>query len=240
MWTRSWNPALSFLFAVVVALPATGRAQVCAGLPSLNERPIIGTLDASFARDASSASVGATVGRTMFGAGYVGTVAYQDVSFAAQTGDASSTVFGAGLGYEFRLAREQEGGGVRAGLCPVVTGEWETGPDGDFSGTPLNGDGWTVGAGLSLGARAWRRGAWRLLPYAAASYVRVAATIHDFPFSGTDTEGHDDGWVFSFGVGVGMGPRLTISPVFTAPAGISGGERSVGVSVNYGLGQSRE
>lgn len=220
-------------------LVSSGAAQVCAGLPSLSERPIIASTDVSRATTGWSATAGVTAGRRLFGAVYGGTTTYENVEFAAQTRDASSFVAGAGLGYEVTLAPHPETAGARIGLCPLLAAEWESGPDGDFGGTKLDSDGWTLSAGASVGGALLDRPPWRLIPFAAASFARVSTTVHDVPFVGTDTDARDDGWVFAVGVGVGIGPQVTVSPGLTIPTGITGGENSFSLSFNVGFGHGR-
>jgi hypothetical protein len=220
-------------------LASSGAAQVCVGLPSLSERPIIASGDVARAKTGWSASAGLTGGRRLFGAVYGGTTVYEDVEFAAQTKDASSWLAGAGVGYEFALAPIPQHGAARVGLCPVLGAEWESGPDGDFGSTKLDSDGWTLSAGVSLGALALSRPSWRLFPFAAASFVKVSTTVHDVPFVGTDTEARDSGWLLAFGVGVGIGQRVTLSPEVAVPTGISGGENSLSLGVNVGFGHAQ-
>jgi hypothetical protein len=224
------------LFAL---LASPGWAQVCAGLPSLSDRPIIASADLARAKTGWSATAGVTAGRRLFGAVYGGTTTYEDVEFAAQIKNASSFLAGAGIGYEVTLARDPETAGADIGLCPLFAAEWESGPDGDFGATKLDGDGWTVSAGASVGGLLFDRMPWRLIPFAAASFARVSTTVHDFPFVGTDTDARDDGWLFAFGVGIGIGPQVTVSPGFTIPTGITGGENSFSLGVNVGFGHAR-
>ena len=220
--------------AAVAAAPAP--AQVCAGLPSLHERPVIVSLDGGRSKTGSSVDLGITAGRSMFGAVAYGATNYQDISFAAQTLDASSTTYGALLGYEWALAASQHTPGARIGVCPVLSFGYETGPDADAGGTTLDSDGWTMTGGISVGGVLIDRRSWRLLPFAAASFAHVAATVHDVPFPGTDTEASDNGWVFAFGAGIGIGRRVTISPGYNIPASIEGGENSFTLSINVGFG----
>lgn len=214
---------------ILLAVPVCGRAQVCAGLPSLHERPVIVTADASRAKDAWSAGAELTAGRSAFASAFAGVNMSQNVDFAAQRGNAHSIEFGAGLGYELRFDH--------IGLCPVVTASWETGPDGDFGGSRLNSDGWTVGGGVGIGGVLVRRPHWGLIPFASASYARVSATVHDFPFVGTNSTAHETGWVFSLGAGITLGPRLTLTPSLTIPTGFTDNVTSVDLGVSIGLGR---
>jgi hypothetical protein len=61
--------------------------------------------------------------------------------------------------------------------------------------------------------------------------------VHDYPFVGTNSRAHDAGWVFSFGVGMALGSRLTLGPSVSIPGGIEGGETTFGLSVSVGLGR---
>ena len=218
--------AACLALAALAARPAS--AQLCAGLPSLSERPVIVTADAARATGAWSTGAGLTVGRRAFAGAFVERATYQDVSFAATQADTRSIAVGGGVGYEFRIGQ--------AGVCPVATGQWESGPDGTFGGTRLDSDGWTVGAGLSAGGRLLNERAWRLFLYASVTVERVTTTVHDFPFVGTDSRAHDTGWVFGLGVGVGLGSRVTLAPSLSIPSGIEGSETTFGLSLNIGLG----
>jgi len=225
---RTVSVALGCL-ALVPLASRPARAQLCAGLPSLSEQPVIVTADLAQSKGAWSVGSGFTAGRSLFAGAYAERTTYRDVSFAATQADTRSIDVGGGVGYEIRVGQ--------AGVCPVATGQWESGPDGMFGGTRLNSDGWTVGAGLSAGGTLVRGGAWRVIPYASATFERVASTVHDVPFAGTDSRAHDTGWVFSFGVGVGFGPRITVAPSLSVPSGIEGGETTFGLSLNVGLGR---
>jgi len=220
--------SLISLPALVLLAPASGRAQVCAGLPSLHERAVIVTADASRGKDAWSGGMEITAGRSAFASAYGGVNLSQNVDFAAQRGDAHSIEFGAGLGYELRFEE--------IGICPIVTAAYETGPDGDFGGSRLNSDGWTVGGGVGIGGVLVRGPRWGLIPFASASYNRVTATVHDFPFVGTSSAAHETGWVFSLGAGIRLGPRLTLTPSLTIPTGFTDNVTSVDFSVSIGLG----
>ena len=213
----------------LIALPAAARAQVCAGLPSLHERPVILTADASRGKNAWSAGMEITAGRSAFATAYGGVNLSQNVDFAAQRGDAHSIEFGAGLGYELRFRD--------LGVCPLVTAAYETGPDGDFGGSRLNSDGWTAGGGAGIGGVLVRRRRWGLIPFASAFYARVSATVHDFPFVGTNSTEHETGWVFSLGAGITLGPRLTLTPSVTIPTGFTDNVTSLDLGVSIALGR---
>ena len=234
MTTRS---RVAVTVTLLILKGAGAAAQVCAGLPSLHERPIIVSLDGGRSNTGSSIDVGITAGRSLFGGLFTGSINYQDISFAAQTLDAASTTTGAMLGYEFALAADQRTPGARLGICPIVTAEYENGPDADVGGTRLDSDGWTLGAGASVGGLLLDRKPWRLFPYAAASYVYASATVHDVPFAGTDTEAHDSGGLLAFGVGVGIGGHVTVSAGMNFPVAIEGGENSFTFGVNFGFGR---
>ena len=187
------------------------------------------TADAARAKDAWSIGAGLTAGRSAFVGVHVERATYQNVSYAATQADTRSTDVTGAVGYEFRV------GGVS--VCPVVTGQWESGPDGDFAGNPLNSDGWTVGAGLSAGSILLRLGPWRIIPSASVSLERVSTTVHDFPFIGTDSHAYDTGWVFGFGIGFVIGSRVTVEPSLNIPSGIEGGATTFGFNVSVGLGR---
>jgi hypothetical protein len=224
------------LLWLLAGTAASARAQVCAGLPSLRERPVIATLDVAVADSVRSSSAGVTVGRRAFAGAFVGRTVYSDVSFAATTADATSTVIGMGAGYELSLVPDATAGGTRVGLCPIVTGQWDTGPDGDFGGNHLDSDGWSAGGGVSVGGVLLDRGFWRLFPFGQVSFVHASATVHDFPFVGSDSHAKGDGWLFALGVGVGLGSRVTVSPELVLPSGTADAGTSYGLSVNVGLG----
>jgi hypothetical protein len=211
----------------LTSVPA--RAQVCAGSPSLRERPLVATADVARAKDAWSLGAGLTAGRSAFVGVHVERATYQNVSYAATQADTRSTDLGGAVGYEFRVGD--------FGVCPVATGQWESRPDGDFAGNRLNSDGWTVGVGLSAGWILLRMGRWRIIPSASVSLERVSTTVHDFPFVGTDSHARDTGWVFGFGIGVVVGSRVTVEPSLNIPSGIEGGATTFGFSVSVGLGR---
>ncbi len=223
-------PVLACATLMQLAAPPA-RAQVCAGSVSLRERPVIVTADAASAKNAWSVGAGLTAGRSAFVGAFVERVTYQDVSFAATQGEAHSNNLGGAVGYEFRLGA--------VGVCPVASALWESGPDGNFAGNRLNSDGWTAGAGVSVGGELLRTATLRLFPFASATIQRVSSTVHDFPFVGTDTHAHDTGFVFGIGFGVAVGSRVTLGPSVSIPSGIEGGETTVGFSLDVGLGGAR-
>jgi hypothetical protein len=216
--------------ATLMELTGTpARAQLCAGSPSLRERPLVVTADAARAKDAWSIGAELTGGRSAFVGLQVERATYQDVSFAATQADTHSTDLGGAVGYEFRIGR--------FGVCPVAAAQWESGPDGTFGGTRLDSDGWTVSAGLSAGWILLRTARWRVIPTASATLQRISTTVHDFPFVGTDSRAHDTGWSFGIGIGFVAGSRVTVAPSVSIPSGIEGGETTFGLSVSVGLGR---
>src|SRR5512135_3200277 len=86
---RRWAPSL-VIAAIASLAPAAGRAQVCAGLPSLRERPVV--LGGSYSGSRSGWSLGgdATLGRAAFVNLAAGHVVYRNVDFGAVTADAHS------------------------------------------------------------------------------------------------------------------------------------------------------
>lgn len=214
--------------ALLGLTPELAHSQECAGLPSLRERPVIVTADISGGKDAWSLGAGLTAGRAAFVGVYVDRATYQNVGFAATTADARSTDIGAAAGYEFRLGP--------LGLCPVASGQWETGPDGSFAGNQLDSDGWTVGAGMSAGGVLVRTAGLRIIPSASVTFQRVSSTVHDFPFINTDSHAHDTGWLVGLGIGVAVG-ALTLEPSVTIPSGLEGGVTTFSLSVNVGVGR---
>ncbi len=205
------------------------RAQVCAGLLSLHERPVVVSVDAAAARGASSVGAGLTAGRSAFAGAFVERAVYRNVDYAATQADTRSTNVGAAVGYEVR--RE------RFAVCPVATVQWESGPDGTFAGNILNSDGWTIGAGVSVGAVLIEAAGWRVISSTSLTVQRASTTVHDFPFVGTDSRAHDTGLLYGFAIGLVVGARLTIQPTVNIPSGIEGGETTYGLSVNLGLGR---
>jgi hypothetical protein len=228
---RGQAPAVLACATLMQLAPVAARAQLCAGTPSLRERPVFVSGDVARGKDAWSVGAGLTAGRDAFAGVHVERATYQNVSFAATQADTRSTDVGGVVGYEFRLGR--------MGVCPVAAGQWESGPDGTFAGNRLNSDGWTVGGGVTAGGVLRRTAGWRVIPYASVTFERVSSTVHDYPFVGTDSHAHDTGWVFGAGFGVVIGSRVTLGPSVTVPTGIEGGETTFGFGVDVGLGGAK-
>ena len=199
--SRRWSVPL--LSAAVVSLaPGAAQAQVCAGLPSLRDLPVV--VAATWSRsDAGWAAGGAaTWGRAAFVNLAAGYVRYEDMAFSASRADASSAAVHLGGGYELetKLGGGSGGRGTTVGFCPAGYVEYETGPDGDF-GVRLNSNAFTAALGASVGAVVFERGSTRLIPYVGAAYARVATTVHDFPLAGTDTKDTEYGGLLDLGIG---------------------------------------
>ncbi len=236
--SRRWSvPLLSAAGACLA--PATGQAQLCAGLPSLRDLPVI--VAATYSRsDAGWAAGGdATWGRAAFVNLAAGYVRYEHMAFSASRADASSAAIHLGGGYEVQTQLGGANGrrGKTVGLCPAGYVEYETGPDGDF-GVRLNSSALTAALGASVGAVLLERGSTRLIPYVGAAYARVATTVRDFPLVGTDTKNTEYGGLLDLGIGLVFG-RVTIGPEATFPIGFDGADPSYGVAVSLSFGRGR-
>jgi hypothetical protein len=234
-----WYTPILVVAALGSVTPGEGAAQVCAGLPSLRERPLV--LGANHARsDAGWAAGGSVIwGRAAFVNLAAGYMRYQNLAFSASRHDAHSAVFHAGAGYEVSAQLSGRGGrrGTGIGVCPAAYVEYETGPDGDF-GVILNSDALSVGIGASIGAVVIERGSTRVIPYLGLALVRAATAIRDFPFPGTDTRDTEYGGLLDLGIGIVLG-RFTVGPEVTLPIGFSDADGSYGVGVSLSLGGGR-
>ncbi len=234
---RRWASSL-VIAAIAVIAPAAGRAQICAGLPSLRERPVV--LGGSYSVSKSGWSVGgdATLGRAAFVNLAAGHVVYRKVDFGAVIQDAHSTALHLGGGWA--LEGRPDAGAGRAptlGVCPAAYVEYETGPD-RGGPVPLDSDGLTWGGGLSVGAAVRLGATTRAIPFAGLAFVHTSSTMHGVPFPGTDTKASDSGGLLDVGVGIAFG-ALSVVPEVAVPLGIEGAETTFGVGVSVSLGRGR-
>ncbi len=232
---RRWAPGLA-LATLAALLPATGRAQICAGVPSLRDHPVV--VGGSYSRSKSAWSVGGdvTLGRAAFVNLAAGHVVYRDVNFGAVSSDARSTALHLGGGYEVEVP--VRAGARRAptvGVCPAAYVEYETGPD-RGGPVPINSDGLTWGGGVSLGAALPLGRRMQAIPFAGLAFVHTSTTMHHVPFPGTDTKATDTGGLLDVGLGIAVGV-LSIVPEVAVPIGLKDAETTFGVGVSFSLGR---
>jgi hypothetical protein len=218
------------LASAALALPA--GAQLCAGAPSFEGRPVQIGAGADFADGVSTFGGALGLGRHngAFGSVGVGVNVY-DETINQLTINESSVAFTAGAGYQIPL-----GTTGRAQLCPMISGTYENGPKNvanegiDFTsgggglGLRLGGD---VPLSPTLSFVPWGGGSvvyWRSRVRAETARARVQETS-------SDTYG-----VLGFGGTLLVNHRFSFGPSISIPVGLEGAKPSYGVSMAIALG----
>lgn len=239
-----WSTLLASAVLGVMA-PVDVGAQICEGLPSLREHPLV--VGANYSRSDPDWAVGGNVtwGRAAFVSLAGGYARYPGFNFGLpQPGSAHSAVVHLGGGYEMpvRPARAGGGSGPTVAICPAAYVEYETGPDGDYSGVRADASALTMGAGAGIGAVVVARGSVRVIPYLGLAFIRAHAgriTMASGGVRSVHREGNTEyGGLIDFGVGIVLG-TLTLGPAVTFPIGFEDADVSYGVGVSVSLGTGR-
>jgi hypothetical protein len=219
------------LAAITLACAASiAEAQICLGTASFATGPI--RIDGSFSTidDATSLSVGASVGapRGPFVSVNVNRTDIDEV-------DESATGFGILGGLELDLSTSASSRSARFSLCPVASFNYST-ADFDLLGESVEFSANTLSAGLALGAEVTASPTLSVIPFGALSVVRQSV---DFEGFGEDAEESETGGSLDLGLGLVLNRRFTIRPLISIPLGFEGADPAFGVSVHFNFGRSR-
>ena len=231
--------ATAILALVGVAIVPPLAAQVCAGLPSLRERPLRLTATAAHYTYATALGLSLTGGRTIYGTLGFGRTRDPEL-------DASTYPISAEIGADIAI-----GDGLF--LCPVVSAAVSLGPY-DFELSQYDFRYVDRGAGLGLAGVAVS-GRWiNVIVAGSVRAARVTGTYWPTGSKAATSSGWSqagDYWLAGFSVGVEMGQTLTIRPGitwpfrvtypegawFASPFGRKPDEVSLGIAVSIGLGR---
>lgn len=195
------------LAAFTVFLIATPvRAQVCAGFPSLVDRPFQIGGNATSSLDAGSGAISFTAGKRVFGTLGLGTTHFERLDYW-------SLDLNLGAGYEVPLVQSH---GVS--ICPLAAFAAGFGPN-NVNGTPY--DLGTVGLsfGLSAGGVMASGSQLAVIPSAFFRVARTKTTM-DIPGQPDETLSRVTYVVVGGSVGISLGRALTLRPAVSFPLGL--------------------
>jgi hypothetical protein len=236
---RARTPLLTLALLAVLA-PASLRAQVCAGFPSLRDTRFRVAASAASYTYATALGVSLTAGKKVFGT--LGAGVTRDGELHATTYDLSLEG-----GTDIAIGAER-----RLFLCPVAALSVSLGPY-DFLLRPEDYRSVSATLGLGLAAVAVRTHRLTVLPAASLRAVRLRATrTYTSPEETIGWTESDTYVLFSLGVGLVFNEVLTIRPGVTVPFdlvppgapypiavpfGREEREVSLGISVGINLGR---
>lgn len=213
----------SLWFAVLVTLSGSApvTAQLCAGLPSFQGRPIqlIGT---ALFNDNGKAFAG--------GVGFGGTGAFGNVALGSTHIDvyhASAFNVGGGAGYQVPLDRQ---GSVQ--LCPAAEVEFFLGPQ-NIQGTGVDYSETNISIGVGVGVIAARTEHADVVPTVFLDFANAHSKLKDA--LGNSTSNSQSFGIVGLGIGFVFSHRVSIRPSAAIPFGISGASTTFGVTLalNY-------
>jgi len=238
---RHIGAGLGLLTLLGAARVAPVAAQVCAGLPSLRERPFRVTASAASYTYATALGVSLTAGRAIYGTLGFGRTRDSEL-------DANTYPLSLEIGADIPV------GAHGVFLCPVVSGAVSFGPD-DFElmQESFRYEDWAVGLGLAAVVMRARR-----ISVLVAGSVRAALLTGTYWPTGYKAADGDPGssqtgnyWLASLSVGIELNQTVTLRPGvtvpfqvtypadawFASPFGRKPEEISLGVAVSIGLGR---
>lgn len=226
--------ASAFLLAAftVVLISTPARAQVCAGFPSLRDRPFQVGGGAAFTEDVTSFGASFTGGKRFFGTLNVGTTSIEVLN-------GSSVDLNVGAGYEVGLSQ-----GTVA-ICPLAGVAVGLGPN-NINGTDVDVATRSLTLGVSVGTIAARSPQFAFIPAIFLQLASATTTVYN-NVAGTvpwpavrAASGVSESETFGV-VGVGLGfvleRVLTIQPAVAFPFGSSASNPAFGITVAVNLGR---
>jgi hypothetical protein len=213
-------------FAVLVTLLGSTPlgAQVCAGFPSFQGRPIQVQGMALF--NNKSKAFGGSVG--FGGAEEFGSLDLGTVRFDAY--DASAFTVGGGVGYQLPLDTK---GTVQ--MCPAVEVGFDVGPK-NIRGTGFDYSETDISLGIGVGMVATRTEQVDVVPTGSIAFANAAGRLKDA--SGNTTSNSQSFGIIGLGVGFVFSHQVSIKPEVSFPVGVSGGSTTFGVTLAANLGRA--
>jgi hypothetical protein len=218
---RARTPLLTIALLAVLA-PASLRAQVCAGFPSLRDTRFRVAASAASYTYATALGVSLTAGKKVFGT--LGAGVTRDGELHATTYD-----FGLEGGTDIAIGAER-----RLFLCPVAALSVSLGPY-DFLLRPEDHRSVSGAVGLGLAGVAVRTHRLTVLPAGGLRAVRLRATrTYTSPEETIGWTESDTYVLFSLGVGLVVNEALTIRPGVTLPFRLAGRGNEYAAAVPFG------
>ena len=222
--------------------PVVVQAQTCLGLPSFARVPA--HVSAAVTSGDNLTQLG---GRFAFGGSAVGPFASVEASLVDIDGiDEGAVSIGGAVGFQIAAnspgsasgsrPRNQRSSNVRTmQWCPMMSVDYQSGPEFDFIGETLDLSALTISAGATLGIPFVAGPNMQLIPTGglALAYTKVSADAGAFG-SGSDAETYG---IMSLGVGFLMNETISVKPFVGIPIGLDGADSRVGIMASFGLGQ---
>jgi len=229
--------------------PVVAQGQTCLGLPSFARVPA--HLSASVSSGDDITHLG---GRLSWGSSALGPFASVEAALVDVDGiDETAFSVGGAVGLQI-AAKGPNGNGAGKGAnrarprsanqqsssvrpmqwCPMMSVDYQSGPNFDILGESFDMSALTVGAGASLGLPIEASPNLQLIPTGGfgLAYTKVSA---DFgPMGGSESDIYG---VLSLGVGILMNETISVKPFLGIPIGLDGADSRVGIMASFGLGQ---
>lgn len=239
---------------LVSLAPVVAQGQTCLGLPSFARVPA--HLSASVSSGDDLTHLG---GRLSWGSSAVGPFASVEAALVDVDG-IDETAFSVGGAVGLQIAAKgpngagNNGGGKARGTtrsrsrsanqgssgvqpmqwCPMMSVDYQSGPNFDILGESFDMSALTVGAGAHLGMPIEAGTNLQLIPTGGLglAYTKVSA---DFgPMGGSESDVYG---VMTLGVGILMNQTISVKPFVGIPIGLDGADSRVGIMASFGLGQ---
>jgi hypothetical protein len=216
----------------LAAIPAAG-AQNCLGLPSFAAAPLRVDGGLSTGNDATSFTVGASVGAAR---GPFGSLAYDRTNFDddGTNVDLSANGFTVSGGYELNLTSSATAPRATAfSLCPVASFGYQK-ADFDEIGDEIDLTTKLFSLGVSLGAPIASSPTLALVPFATLRFLNVNTNSDAFA-----VDESEQGGALDLGLGLVLNRLFTIRPLISIPIGFEEVDTSFGVTVHFNFGKAR-
>jgi hypothetical protein len=199
-------------FTVLVTLLGSTSlaAQVCAGFPSFQGRPIQVQGSALFNNNSNAFRGGVGLG----GAGAFGNLDLGTVHIDALNGSAATV--GGGVGYQLSLDKK---GTVQ--MCPAVGVEFDIGPNFPTGWDHSETD---VSLGIGVGVVATRTEQVDVVPTGSIAFANADRKV-------VNTSNSQSFGIIGLGVGFVFSHQVSIKPAISIPFGLSGAATTFGVTL---------